>query len=72
VGDGPPPATRVLSVAAWREQAPKLAAECAARWGLTLGAPYVVPAFSWVAPAVRADGSAAALKLTFPDAETEH
>jgi len=31
-----------------------------------------VPAFSYVAPAVRADGSAAVLKVTFPDAESEH
>jgi streptomycin 6-kinase len=68
----PPPPAGDLSVAAWRERAPRLASECASAWELTLGAPFEEPAFSYVAPAVRADGTATVLKLTFPDAESEH
>jgi streptomycin 6-kinase len=68
VGDRPPPATRVLTVAAWRERAPGLAAECAEEWGLTLGAPLTTLGFSYVAPA----GADAVLKVAYPDAESEH
>jgi streptomycin 6-kinase len=72
VGDRPPPAARLLSVAAWRGRAPDVAAEVAARLGLELGAPFAARAFSYVAPAVRADGTPAVLKLSFPEAESEH
>jgi streptomycin 6-kinase len=59
-------------VGAWRERVPRLVAECAERWELSVGAPYAAGAFSFVAPALRADGTPAVLKLTFPDAESEH
>jgi streptomycin 6-kinase len=59
-------------VGAWRERVPRLVAERAERWQLSVGAPYAAGAFSFVAPALRADGTPAVLKLTFPDAESEH
>jgi streptomycin 6-kinase len=59
-------------VAAWRERVPRLVAECAARWELSLGAPLDAGGFSFVARAVRADGTPAVLKLVFPDPESEH
>jgi streptomycin 6-kinase len=58
--------------AAWRERVPRLVAECAARWELAVGAPLTAGGFSFVVRAVRADGTPAVLKLTFPDAESEH
>jgi streptomycin 6-kinase len=57
----------VTAVAAWRERVPALAAECAAQWGVTLGAPFSAPRFSYVAPA-----GDAVLKVTYPDRESEH
>jgi streptomycin 6-kinase len=71
VGHAPPPAGD-LSVAAWRESAPRLAAEYAERWDVALGAPFPTHPFSYVAPAVRGDGTPAVLKLTFPEPEAEH
>jgi len=60
------------AIAAWRERAPGLAAEYATRSDLAVGAPYATHAFSYVAPALRADGTPAVLKLSFPEPESEH
>jgi streptomycin 6-kinase len=50
---------------AWLDALPRLLADVAARWELTLGDPYGL-SFNYVARAVRADGIAAVLKLTPP------
>jgi streptomycin 6-kinase len=57
--------------AEWLERLPRLVADCAERWSLRLGAPYESHT-SWVAPATRADGARAVLKVNFPDPDTEH
>jgi streptomycin 6-kinase len=62
----------VTAVAAWRERAPGLAAECAERWDVAAGPPYPTHPFSYVAPAERADGAPVVLKLSFPEPESEH
>lgn len=56
---------------AWLERLPAVVAELRARWGLTLGPPFEPGdgAVSWVAPATRADGSEAVLKLGLPHME---
>jgi streptomycin 6-kinase len=58
--------------AGWLERLLALAFECVEAWELELGPPYPGGAVSFAAPAVRADGSAAVLKLNFPEPETEH
>lgn len=59
---------------AWLSRLPRVIEELQRRWGLTLGAPFDGAEVScgWVAPVVRADGSAAVLKLGMPDMEGEH
>jgi streptomycin 6-kinase len=53
---------------AWLDELPGLIERCAARWQLTLAAPFDHDDFgtAWVAPAWRADGSAVVLKLSAP------
>ncbi len=57
----------------WLAALPDLVAECEARWRIEVG-----PVFedgggvSWVAPATRADGGEAVLKLFIPDTENRH
>ena len=53
---------------AWLAELPGLIERSAARWRLTLAAPFDHDDFgtAWVAPAVRADGSAVVLKLAAP------
>ena len=46
--------------------------ECAERWSLRLGEPFGYAFASLAMPATRADGSAAVLKIQFPDPEGEH
>jgi len=58
--------------ARWLERLPRLVAECAARWELSLGAPFEPATVSWVAPATLPDGTPAVLKVNFPEAESEH
>ncbi len=50
---------------AWLDDLPRLLAEVAERWELTVGEPYGL-SFNYVARAVRADGTPAVLKLTPP------
>ncbi len=52
----------------WLDRLPRLAAECAEQWGVTLGAPFYGGNVSFVLPA----GDDAVLKINFPDAESEH
>ena len=54
--------------AAWLDGLPGLLETCAARWGLTLGPPFGL-SFNYVAPAVRADGTAVVLKVGPPHKE---
>src|SRR4051794_4024201 len=58
---------------AWLAALPATIALLAARWELELGLPFEGEGCgSWVAPATRADGSAAVLKLGLPHMEAEH
>jgi streptomycin 6-kinase len=59
---------------AWLERLPALVDELARRWSLVLGPPFAGDEVSaaWVAPATRADGTAAVLKLGMPHFEAEH
>jgi len=57
---------------AWLEDLPRLVAECAEEWSLTLGAPYPYAHTALSLPAVRADGSLAVLKVGFPDRESQY
>ena len=60
--------------AAWLERLPNTLRDLEHRWSLTLGAPFDGEEVScaWVAPALRADGSSAVLKLGMPHMESEH
>jgi hypothetical protein len=53
--------------AGWLERLPTLIAESQERWSLEVGLPFPELSFHYVAPALRADGKAAVLKLTFPE-----
>ncbi len=53
---------------AWIQALPDILAEFAQRWGLTLQPPFEL-SYNYVAPAIRADGSEAVLKLGFPNRE---
>jgi streptomycin 6-kinase len=54
--------------ARWLTTLPALRAEVARAWDLRLGEPYPL-SYHWVAPAMRADGTAAVLKLGVPSAD---
>jgi streptomycin 6-kinase len=60
--------------AAWLTQLPDILSDLEQRWSLTLGTPFEADQGScaWVAPVVRADGTAAVLKLGMPHMESEH
>jgi streptomycin 6-kinase len=53
--------------AGWLDRLPALFAESEERWSLEVGSPFPELSFNYVAPALRADGTAAVLKLTFPE-----
>jgi streptomycin 6-kinase len=58
---------------AWVSQLPAAIDELCRRWSLTIGEPWEVEAScSWVAPAERADGTHAVLKLGMPHMEAAH
>ena len=73
----PPPIPRALirttielhgpAGAGWLDRLPTLLAESEERWSLEVGMPFSELSFNYVAPALRADGMAAVLKLTFPE-----
>jgi streptomycin 6-kinase len=56
----------------WLDRLPRLVSECAELWELEVGPAYAGSHVSLVAPAARADGSPAVLKINFPDEESEH
>ena len=57
----------------WLAQLPAAIDELTSRWSLTLEQPWEVEAScSWVAPATRADGTRAVLKLGMPHMEAAH
>jgi streptomycin 6-kinase len=57
--------------AAWLERLPATIARYAARWGLTVGPAFAGLSYNYVAPATRADGAPAVLKLGVPRAALE-
>jgi streptomycin 6-kinase len=56
----------------WLVRLAGLVDACAELWSLALGAPFAYAFASLAFPATRADGSAAVLKVQFPDRESEH
>jgi len=57
----------------WLERLPETVAECERRWRIDVGPVFEDGgAVSWVAPATRADGADAVLKLFIPDIENRH
>jgi streptomycin 6-kinase len=52
--------------AAWLERLPALIAACEEHWSLEVGSPFPELSYNYVAPALRADGTVAVLKLSFP------
>lgn len=65
---------RLPERAAWLDQLPNLVGDVERRWSLTLGPPFdgAEVSAAWVAPATRADGTRAVLKLGMPHMEGEH
>ena len=53
--------------AQWLERLPALIADCERRWRIEVGPPFSGLWINWVAPANRADGTPAVLKLSFPE-----
>lgn len=54
---------------AWLESLPDLLDDCARRWSLQVGPPFEPLSYNYVAPASRADGTRAVLKVGFPNRE---
>lgn len=50
----------------WLERLPDILADCERRWLLTVGPPFTSLSYNYAAPAERADGTRAVLKLSFP------
>lgn len=55
---------------AWLDQLPSLVAQLGRRWSLSIHGPFEASC-AWVAPAVRADGTQAVLKISMPHFEAE-
>lgn len=53
----------------WLAALPGIVAACREEWSLTLGPPFPRLTFNYAAPATRADGTAAVLKVCLPDRE---
>ncbi|MFE9205795.1 aminoglycoside phosphotransferase family protein [Micromonospora sp. NPDC007230] len=56
----------------WLAELPDLLAECVRRWELRVGPPYPYAFASLAMPAELPDGTAAVLKLQYPDADSAH
>ncbi|HXK23074.1 MAG TPA: aminoglycoside phosphotransferase family protein, partial [Myxococcota bacterium] len=56
---------------AWLDKLPGVVAELERRWSLRLGPPYEDASYAWVAPAERADGTLAVLKIGLPHFEAD-
>jgi len=61
-----------VTLAEWRARRDTLVAEVAARWSLTLAAPYPGPHVSYAAPARTVAGADVVLKLQYPYRENRH
>jgi streptomycin 6-kinase len=59
-------------MAAWLESIPSLVESAAERWSLTVLPAFDGLSYNYVAPAVRADGTAAVLKVSFPSSDFDH
>ena len=57
--------------AEWLDRLPGLVGECAEIWSLRVGEPSPDSHVSWVAPVELPDGTAAVLKVNFPELESE-
>lgn len=57
---------------AWLDRLPRLVAECAARWRLTVGDPFPNAYLSLTSRASLPDGTPVVLKLQWPHRESEH
>ena len=57
---------------AWVDRLPRLVEACEQAWALRLGEPFPYAFASLALPATRVDGTAAVLKIQFPDRESEH
>ncbi len=55
--------------AEWLRELPALVEELTARWGLRVGEPFAALSYNYVAPAERADGTPAVLKVGVPHKE---
>ncbi|HYM14933.1 MAG TPA: aminoglycoside phosphotransferase family protein [Dehalococcoidia bacterium] len=53
----------------WLRRLPRIIRTCARAWALDVGPPFDGLSYNYVAPARRADGSAAVLKVCFPEPE---
>jgi streptomycin 6-kinase len=62
-------ALRGVAGAEWLNRLAAIISRCEERWSLKVGPPFPEPSYNWVAPALGADGTAAVLKLSFPNAE---
>jgi streptomycin 6-kinase len=54
--------------AGWLNRLPEIVARCEERWSLRVGPAFPELSYNYAAPATRADGTAAVVKLSFPDA----
>ncbi len=57
--------------AVWLRHLPALITDCAERWSLRLGPPFLPLSYNYAAPGVRADGLAVVLKVGFPHPELQ-
>ncbi len=55
----------------WLKRLPEAISDLERRWSLTLGTPFEEASCAWAAPATRADGTHAVLKLSMPHLEGE-
>src|SRR5713226_10695698 len=51
----------------WVRRLPTIIASCARQWSLSVGTTFQLLSYSYVVPAMRADGTRAVLKIGFPD-----
>ena len=54
---------------AWLARLPAIVAQYARQWSLTVGPPFPRLSYNYAAPAIRADGTPAVLKVCYPDRE---
>lgn len=58
---------RGVAGAEWLNRLPQIIADCEQRWSVVIGPPFPELSYNYVAPAIRADGTVAVLKLSFPE-----